>query len=248
MIRLGLRLTLGSGRDAILRVLVTAAAVALGVGLLLAVLAGMNGLHAQSDRGAWLDTSAQASVSIPAAKSLWWLSSTDQFGSQAIDRIDVAAGGPNAPIPPGISRLPGPGEYVASPALTELLRTVPANQLGDRFPGRRIGTMGPAGLPSPSSLIIVVGHTPRTAVSGAWGRQGRNYSALAGQLRCLPEHNWQWTCPAVHLGGRCGGLVATCTDIDRHRQSALCCSARGAVRGNATGRRHSASGRSDLGS
>ena len=159
MIRLGLRLTLGSGRDAILRVLVTAAAVALGVGLLLAVLAGMNGLHAQSDRGAWLDTSAQASVSIPAAKSLWWLSSTDQFGSQAIDRIDVAAGGPNAPIPPGTSRLPGPGEYVASPALTELLRTVPANQLGDRFPGRQIGTIGPAGLPSPSSLIIVVGHT-----------------------------------------------------------------------------------------
>ena len=159
MIRLGLRLTLGSGRDAILRVLVTAAAVALGVGLLLAVLAGMNGLHSQSDRGAWLDSSAQASPSISAAKSLWWLSSTDQFGSQAIDRIDVAAGGPNAPIPPGISRLPGPGEYVTSPALTELLRTVPANQLGDRFPGRQIGTIGPAGLPSPSSRIIVVGHT-----------------------------------------------------------------------------------------
>ena len=36
MIRLGLRLTLGSGREAALRVLVTAAAVALGVGLLLA--------------------------------------------------------------------------------------------------------------------------------------------------------------------------------------------------------------------
>ena len=61
MIRLGLRLTLGSGREAALRVLVTAAAVALGVGLLLAALAGVNGLHAQTDRGAWLDTSAQAS-------------------------------------------------------------------------------------------------------------------------------------------------------------------------------------------
>ena len=61
VIRLGLRLTLGSGREAALRVLVTAAAVALGVGLLLAALAGVNGLHAQTDRGAWLDTSAQAS-------------------------------------------------------------------------------------------------------------------------------------------------------------------------------------------
>ncbi len=63
MIRLGLRLTLGSGREAMARVLVTTAAVALGVALLLAALAGVNGLHAQTDRGAWLDTSAQASRS-----------------------------------------------------------------------------------------------------------------------------------------------------------------------------------------
>ena len=104
MIRLGLRLTLGSGREAALRVLVTAAAVALGVALLLAALAGVNGLHAQTDRGAWLDTSAQASPSTSGASTserLWWLSSTDQFGNQAIDRVDVAAAGPNAPVPPG---------------------------------------------------------------------------------------------------------------------------------------------------
>ena len=80
MIRLGLRLTLGSGREAALRVLVTAAAVALGVGLLLAALAGVNGLHAQTDRGAWLDTSAQASPPTSTSDGLWWLSSTDQFG------------------------------------------------------------------------------------------------------------------------------------------------------------------------
>src|SRR6202034_991791 len=78
VIRLGLRLTLGSGREAVLRVLVTAAAVALGVGLLLAALAGVNGLHAQTDRGAWLDTSAQASPVTSASEGLWWLSSTDQ--------------------------------------------------------------------------------------------------------------------------------------------------------------------------
>ena len=61
MIRLGFRLSLNGGKEAALRVLVTAAAVALGVGLLLASLAGVNGLHAQTSRGAWLDTSAQAS-------------------------------------------------------------------------------------------------------------------------------------------------------------------------------------------
>ena len=161
MIRLGLRLTLGSGREAALRVLVTAAAVALGVGLLLAALAGVNGLHAQTDRGAWLDTSAQASRPTSASDRLWWLSSTDQFGNQAIDRIDVAAAGPNAPVPPGLPHLPGPGEYYASPALTTLLASEPANELRDRFPGRQIGTIGAAALPSPNSLIIVIGHTAR---------------------------------------------------------------------------------------
>jgi hypothetical protein len=161
MIRLGLRLTLRSGREAMLRVLVTAAAVALGVGLLLAALAGVNGLHAQTDRGAWLDTSAQASRPTSISGRLWWLSSTDQFGQQAIDRIDVAATGPNAPVPPGLAHLPGPGDYYASPALTTLLRSEPANELRDRFPGRQIGTIGAAALPSPNSLIIVVGHSTR---------------------------------------------------------------------------------------
>jgi hypothetical protein len=160
MIRLGLRLTLGSGREAALRVFVTAAAVALGVGLLLAALAGANGLHAQTGRGAWLDTAAQASRSTSTSGRLWWLSGSDQFGSQAIDRIDVAAGR-DAPVPPGISHVPGPGDYFASPALTALLRSEPANELRDRFPGRQIGTIGAAALPSPNSLIIVIGHTAR---------------------------------------------------------------------------------------
>jgi hypothetical protein len=164
MIRLGLRLTLGSGREALLRVLVTAAAVALGVGLLLAALAGVNGLHAQTDRGAWLDTSAQTSPSTSSTSisdRLWWLLSIDQFGNQAIDRVDVAVTGPSAPVPPGIPHLPGPGEYYASPALTTLLKSEPADQLRDRFPGRQIGTIGEAALPSLNSLIIVIGHDAR---------------------------------------------------------------------------------------
>ncbi len=161
MIRLGLRLTLGSGREAALRVLVTAAAVAFGVALLLASLAGVNGLHAQTDRGAWLDTSAQTSRPTPASGRLWWLSGTDQLGNQAIDRVDVAAAGPDAPVPPGMAHLPGPGEYDASPALSALLKSEPANELRDRYPGHQIGTIGAAALPSPNSLIIVIGHTAR---------------------------------------------------------------------------------------
>ncbi len=176
MIRLGLRLTLGSGREAALRVLVTAAAVALGVGLLLFALAGVNGLRAQTDRGAWLDTAptapacrgpdcrAHPSASTSngsASAGLWWLLTVDQFGNQVIDRVDVAATGPGAPIPPGIPHLPGPGEFYASPALTKLLASAPAGELRDRYSGPQIGTIGAAALPSPSSLIIVMGHSAR---------------------------------------------------------------------------------------
>jgi hypothetical protein len=160
MIRLGLRLTLGGGREAALRALVTAAAVALGVGLLLMALAGVNGLHSQTQRGAWLDTSPTTpqTTSTSASDPLWWLLSVDQFGDQAIDRVDVAATGPTSPVPPGLAHLPGPGQYYASPALERLLASTPTDQLAERFAGHQIGTIGPAGLPSPNSLIIVIGH------------------------------------------------------------------------------------------
>jgi hypothetical protein len=164
MIRLGLQLSLNGGREAAQRVLVIAAAVALGVGLLLMALAGVNGLHAQTDRGAWLDTSAQAAPSTSSSSTsdpLWWLLTPDEFGNRQIDRVDVATTGPNAPVPPGMAHLPEPGQFYASPALTTLLRSVPVNELADRFPGRQIGTIGAAALPSPNSLIIVVGHEGR---------------------------------------------------------------------------------------
>ena len=159
MIRLGLRLTFGSGREALMRVLVTAAAVALGVGLLLAAMAGINGLHAQSDRGAWLNSAVQPTPPASPARGLWWEPSTDSFGGQLIDQIDVAAAGPGAPIPPGMSRLPGPDQYFASPELVSLLRSQPTDELADRYPGRLVGTIGNVGLPSPNSLIIVIGHS-----------------------------------------------------------------------------------------
>jgi hypothetical protein len=164
MIRLGLRLSVNGGREAVLRMLVVAAAVALGVGLLLIALAGVNGLHAQTDRGAWLDTSSQTAPS-PSARSssdpLWWLLTVDQFANQEIDRVDVAATGRTVPVLPGIAHLPAPGQFYASPALTSLLESVPASELADRFPGRQIGTIGAAALPSPNSLIIVIGRDAR---------------------------------------------------------------------------------------
>jgi hypothetical protein len=164
VIGLGLRLALNGGREAATRLAVTGAAVALGVGMLLVTLAGINAIKAQQARAAWLSTSASGSGpagSGQARNPLLWLLRADRFGGQIIHRVDVAATGPRSPVPPGIPRLPGPGQYYASPALSRLLRITPAGQLRDRFPGRQAGTMGITALPAPNSLIIVIGHTAK---------------------------------------------------------------------------------------
>ncbi len=158
MIGLGLRLAVGGGRDGAARLAATTVAVAVGVGMLLTTLAGIGALQKQDDRAAWLRTGVTQSG--PATGPLIWLNRTDYFNGQQIDRIDLAVTGPRAPVPPGIGRLPGPGQFYASPALTAMLRSDPPGELRDRFPGRQIGIIGQAALPAPDSLIVIVGHTP----------------------------------------------------------------------------------------
>jgi hypothetical protein len=160
VIRLGLRLTLRGGREAVVRLVLIAVAVALGVGMLLVTLAGINAVNAQNSRYGWLGTGSGPTTAAgsTAVDPLWWLLSRDEFHGHLIGRVDVAATGPGSPVPPGITRLPGPGQFYASPALRTLLRSTPAGELGDRYPGQAIGTIGAAALPAPNSLIIIVGH------------------------------------------------------------------------------------------
>ncbi|MEV4619303.1 FtsX-like permease family protein [Asanoa sp. NPDC049573] len=159
MIGLGLRLAVAGGREAAVRLVVVAAAVALGTGLLLATLAGINATKTQNLRYAWLNTGADPSTTsaVAGVDPAWWLIREDYFHGEQLGRVDVAPTGPAAPVPSGLAALPGPGEFYASPALHDLLRTTPAAELGDRFPGREVGVIGAAALPSPDSLLIVVG-------------------------------------------------------------------------------------------
>jgi hypothetical protein len=159
MLRLGLQLSLRSGREAMVRLLITAAAVAVGVALLLAVLAEFHAFQANANEPCWSCTQgASVPATLPAHGELW-NNSVDFYQGQTINRLDVAALGPNAPVAPGITRLPPSGDYYASPALAALLKTAPADQLGARFPGKMVGTIGQAGLSGPGDLAIYIGHT-----------------------------------------------------------------------------------------
>ena len=160
MLRLGLQLTLRSGREALVRLVITAAAVAVGVALLLGVLAEFHAFQAQSDQPCWSCTDGNPVPSTLPASGELWNNSVDFYQGRTLTRLDVAALGADAPVLPGISRLPAAGQYYASPALAALLRTVPADELGDRFPGTMIGTIGQAGLTGPGQLAVYIGYTP----------------------------------------------------------------------------------------
>jgi hypothetical protein len=139
------------------------AAVGLGTGLLLAAVSGINAFNTQSDASAWLQQGhvlGKHRAAPPGTAPLWWHVESDAFGDQNIARVDVAATGRASPVPPGIPRDPGPGQYYASPALVALLRGTPADELADRYPGHLAGTIGETAWPSPDSLVIVIGHSP----------------------------------------------------------------------------------------
>ncbi|WP_330467010.1 FtsX-like permease family protein [Micromonospora zamorensis] len=180
MIRFGLRLAVAGGREALTRLLVIAAAVAVGSGLLLTTLAGVNAVNAQLTRYASVYPNASTGGD---ADPLWWSTREDYFHGKQIIRIDVAPTGPDAPTPTGVPSTPGPGEYYASPALRKLLAAHPTDQLADRYPGRDIGTVGPAGLTSPDTLLVIRGGTPDEVATLPLARQ----LTTVGDTPALPE-------------------------------------------------------------
>jgi len=134
MLRLGLQLSLRSGREAMVRLLITAAAVA----------GRRRGCSWACSRSSTPSRPTPTSRAGPARRARRCPPrfgarraveySVDFYQGQTISRLDVAALGPNAPVAPGITRLPPAGDYYASPALAALLKTVPADQLGCAVP------------------------------------------------------------------------------------------------------------------
>ena len=130
MYRLGLHLTLRSGREPFVRLLVTAIAVAIGVAIMLVVLADFHAFTTTNNRPSWESTTGQpvARGYTPAPGTELWNYGNDIYQGQTIERLDVAALGSGAPVPPGVSRLPASGQYYASPALAALIKSVPGRR------------------------------------------------------------------------------------------------------------------------
>ena len=183
MIRFGLRLAVAGGREALTRLVIIAAAVALGVGLLLATLAGVNARQ-RADH--------PVRLAVPQTP-------VDAAGGDAGSAVVVDCGrttstasrssGSTSPRPArarrsrrASRRLPGPGEYYASPALRDAAGRHPGRPARRPLPRRELGTIGPAALPAPDALLVIVGRTPDevAALPGAdAGHQHRRDPATA---------------------------------------------------------------------
>ena len=64
---------------------------------------------------------------------------------------------PDPPLPPGVDRMPAPGELVVSPELRRILTGPGAEPLRERLDGRIVGTIGPEGLLGERELAYYTG-------------------------------------------------------------------------------------------
>jgi hypothetical protein len=158
---LGVRLTLGGGRQAIGRLLLTGVAVSLAVGLLLSALGVFVAEGARDRRmNARAEVNLFEGEPVPKDHLLVAYSGVSRFRDRDIETRFIAPVGDDAPVPPALSRMLQPGEMAVSPALAELLESSQGALLRPRYPGRIVEIIDPAWLIEPGELVAFLGVTP----------------------------------------------------------------------------------------
>ncbi|RII20789.1 FtsX-like permease family protein [Streptomyces sp. YIM 130001] len=155
---LGIRFAVTGGREAWVRTLLTAVGVGLGVALLLVTAALPTAMNSREARGDDRNDNTFSSQKVPAAEDTLVISAVDtDFRSKSVRGRLVAPDGAKAPLPPGVSAHPKPGEMVVSPALAELLKSDDGKMLRDRLQAKQVGTISDAGLIGPGELAYYAG-------------------------------------------------------------------------------------------
>ncbi|MEV7421014.1 FtsX-like permease family protein [Streptomyces sp. NPDC091212] len=180
-LRLGVRFAVTGGREGWTRTALVALGVGLGVALLFiassvphliderarradARFAGTHALFAPADApGATVGRSDTTLVLGDA---------TTEYRGDTVNGRLLRPDGARPPLPPGLSRLPGPGEIMVSPALRALLDSPRGELLKERLDRRIVGTIGAAGLVDPGELYYYAGSDTLTEATGGWRADG----------------------------------------------------------------------------
>ncbi|WP_086840174.1 FtsX-like permease family protein [Amycolatopsis kentuckyensis] len=168
---LGLRLAVGGGRmsgAALLRLAMTAFGIALAVAVLLPAAAVHHLIGAQAERKAAIAQVTQPRAGVaPLLVYNWYASAGDDF----VRIVAVAATGANSPVPPGLSRLPAPGELAVSPELAAKLAAPSGSSLKAQLPGHVVGSISREGVSGAGDLTAYYGVPAAQIEAEATGRK-----------------------------------------------------------------------------
>ncbi|MEV5505826.1 FtsX-like permease family protein [Streptomyces orinoci] len=158
---LGARFAVTGGRESRLRAVFTALGVGLGVALLMGAASVPHMLDArhqrEAARAAGETPSAPSATPAPGSRTLLLRHVFDEYRDKPVHGALLRPDGPQAPVPPGLKSLPGPGEMVVSPAMARLMDSAEGRLLRERYPDRVIGTIGDQGLIGPNELYFYAG-------------------------------------------------------------------------------------------
>lgn len=115
-------------------------------------------LQERADRTAWLQSVDNVKFAPVTGTEPATTYSTlrDYYQRLPITVVSVAGNTPDAPVPPGLSRLPDPGEAFVSAALSRLTDDTPV--LSGRY-GQPVGTLSDEAVAGPDDLVVVRGVT-----------------------------------------------------------------------------------------
>ncbi|MFF4431807.1 FtsX-like permease family protein [Streptomyces sp. NPDC001513] len=154
---MGIRFAFGGGREGWIRTLLTGVGVGLGVALLLISTAIPGALSARYERGDARSTMSSERADAPGPDTLLIARVGQTYRHKDIEGHVLRAEGPDAPLPPGLKRIPGPGEMALSPALDALLKSSDGALLRERLDARVSEIVGDPGLVGPGELLFYLG-------------------------------------------------------------------------------------------
>ncbi|MEU3709081.1 ABC transporter permease [Streptomyces catenulae] len=156
---MGIRFAASGGREGWTRTALTAVGVALGVAVLLIGASVPTLMNAWHGREKARENLGQMHEPPRGDTTVRYASADTVFHGEPIRGRLVRPDGAHPPVPPGMDRLPGPGEMRVSPALRELLAEPGSALLRQRLPYKIVGVIGDAGLQGPAELTYVAGST-----------------------------------------------------------------------------------------
>lgn len=154
-VTLGFRLALADRKSVVRAVFVAA-----GVGISLVILLGVASIpHAVSSYSERRDAQTAIYAEQPGANGVQAYPIDTSYYGVRVSGMAVVEATATSPTPPGVSTLPGPGEFAVSPALRRLLDSDEGKLLRPRFDGKIVELIGDSGLAGPSQYRFYRGVT-----------------------------------------------------------------------------------------